>query len=29
MRVSVVNHCTTGHDVEHAVTAVRDALTRT
>ncbi len=29
MRISVVNHRTTGHDIERAVTAVHDALTRT
>jgi glutamate/tyrosine decarboxylase-like PLP-dependent enzyme len=28
MRISVVNHRTTGHDIEQAITAVRDALTR-
>jgi hypothetical protein len=29
MRISVVNHRTTDHDIERAIAAVRDALART
>ena len=29
MRISVVNHRTTGRDIEQAIAAVRDALSRT